>query len=204
MGELTVFDMAILLLVGITAVRGVMRGFVTEVLSLFAWVAAVLVLRMFYDPAAEMIGEKTGSETGAAIIAFLLLFILAFGSFRLIARELGKRTRESVIGPVDRILGLGFGALKGLLVASLLFLLVNLFFDVVWGRNEAKPAWLESSKTYPLLKLSSQAVSDYIEKERRRGEEKDAAKDKAPPPPPPAGYDKGARDALDGLIGDGK
>ena len=198
MGALTAFDVVILLIIGVAAVRGLLRGFVTEVLSLFAWVAAVLAIRMFYDPASVLAGKLTGTETGGNILAFALLFLVTYAVCRLIARELGKRTRESVVGSIDRVLGFGFGALKGLIVGSLIFLLVNLFFDMVWGQSTPKPAWLESSKTYPLLKLSSQAISNYVE-ERRADADKPAE-----PKPEPAAYDKGERDALGQLLGNDK
>jgi membrane protein required for colicin V production len=163
---MTALDIVVMLMIGIAAVLGVLRGFVTEILSLIAWVAGVAALRLFYAPGAELAGELTGTETGGAILAFVLIFLVTFIGFRLVARTLGERTRQSVVGPIDRALGLGFGAIKGLIGASLLFLLVNLFFDVVWGPAEAKPDWLRSAKTYPLLKLSSQAIVDWVEERR--------------------------------------
>jgi membrane protein required for colicin V production len=162
----TAFDIIILLLVCGTALLGVFRGFVTEILSLMAWVAAVIVLRLFFTPASALLGSLTGTATGGAILAFVLVFVVTFFAFRWVAREFGKRTRASVIGPIDRALGFGFGAAKGLIVASLIFLLINLFFDLVWGAAEPKPDWLRTSRTYPVLMVSSKAVADYIDERR--------------------------------------
>lgn len=191
---MTAFDIVVMLIIGLAALAGVLRGFVTEILSLIAWVAGVAALRLFYEPGAELAGEWTGTETGGAILAFVLIFLVTFIGFRLIARTLGERTKKSVVGPVDRALGLGFGAIKGLIGASLLFLLVNLFFDVVWGTEESKPEWLRSAKTYPLLKLSSQAIVDWVE-ERRAGSGPEAPIDGA-------GYAPEQRDELNDLMGD--
>jgi membrane protein required for colicin V production len=189
---MTAFDIVVLLMIGLAALAGVLRGFVTEVLSLIAWVAGVAALRLFYEPGAAMAAEWTGTETGGAILAFVLVFLIAFIGFRLIARTLGERTRTSVIGPIDRVLGLGFGAIKGLIGASLLFLLVNLFFDVVWGSAEAKPEWLRSARTYPLLKLSSQAIVDWVEERRA---------DTGPESPIDGiGYDPDQREGLEHLL----
>jgi membrane protein required for colicin V production len=163
---MTALDIVVILMIGLAALVGVMRGFVTEILSLIAWVAGVAALRLFYEPGAALAASVTGTETGGAILAFVLIFLVTFIAFRLVARTLGERTRQSIVGPIDRVLGLGFGAIKGLIGASLLFLLVNLFFDVVWGAAEAKPEWLRSAKTYPLLKLSSQAIVDWVEERR--------------------------------------
>ena len=191
---MTALDIVVLLLIGIAALAGVLRGFVTEILSLIAWVAGVAALRLFYAPGAALAASWTGTETGGAILAFVLIFLVTFIGFRFVARSLGDRTRKSVIGPVDRALGLGFGAIKGLIGASLLFLLVNLFFDVVWGPAEAKPEWLRSARTYPLLKLSSQAIVDWVEERRT---------DTGPAAPiDDSGYGTEQRDGLDALLKD--
>jgi membrane protein required for colicin V production len=192
---MTAFDIVVVLMIGLAALLGVMRGFVTEILSLIAWVAGVAALQLFYKPGAALAAGVTGSETGGAILAFVLIFLVTFIGFRLIARLLGERTRQSIVGPVDRALGLGFGAIKGLIGASLLFLLVNLFFDVTWGRDEPKPEWLRSAKTYPLLKLSSQAIVDWVE-ERRTGPDPASADGD--------GYEDAARESLDELLKSGK
>lgn len=163
---MTTFDIVVLLIIGWASVTGLMRGFVSEVLSLLAWVAAVAALRLFHTPAAALFGKWTGTETGGAIIAFVLLFLVTFAVFRALGRNIGARTRTSILGPIDRALGLGFGAIKGLIVASLLFLLVNLFFDMVWGAATPKPAWVTASRTTPLLRLSSAAISDFVETRR--------------------------------------
>lgn len=163
---LTAMDIIVLLLVGGGLVFGVMRGFVTEVLSLLAWVAAVMALRLFYTPASVWAAHATGTEAGGAVLAFAGLFFGAFILFRIIASQLGGRTRQSVVGPIDRILGGGFGALKGLIGASLLFLAVNLGYDVIWGKDEPRPEWLAAGRTYPLLKLSSRLIVDFVEERR--------------------------------------
>ena len=198
MSALTAFDIVVLLMIGLAAIAGVMRGFVTEILSLIAWVAGVAALRLFYAPGAEVAAGMTGTETGGAILAFVVVFLVAFVGFRLVARALGERTRKSVVGPIDRALGLGFGAIKGLIGASLLFLLINLFFDVTWGRDEAKPAWLQASRTYPLLKLSSQAIVDWVERRRASdGADPDSAR-----PSDGSGYDRSEREDLEELLKD--
>src|SRR3546814_50088 len=138
------------LLVGGGIVFGIMRGFVTEVLSLLAWVAAVMALRLFYTPASAWAADATGTEAGGAVLAFAGLFFGAFILFKIIASQLGSRTRQSVVGPIDRVLGGGFGALKGLIVASLLFLAVNLGYEMLWGNDEPRPDWIEAGRTYQI------------------------------------------------------
>ena len=169
MGNLTALDIIVLLLVGGGAALGLMRGFVTEVISLFSWVAAIIALKLFHAPAAAMLTGFVGTKGGAAVLAFALIFLIVFVAGKFIAASLGRRTRQSVLGPIDRVLGLGFGALKGLLAATLLFLLGNLGYDTVYGGAAQRPEWMRASRTFPLLNASGRAVIDFVETRRKGG-----------------------------------
>lgn len=166
---LTALDIMVLIGVGLAAVLGFVRGFVAEVLSLFAWVAAVVALKLFHAPLAETLTGVVGTVSGAAVLAFVLLTGVTWFGGRLVANALGKRTRTSVLGPVDRGLGFGFGALKGLILASLAFMVVALVVDTARGGPTRRPNWMRQSKTYPLLNATSAAVADMLDR-RRRGE----------------------------------
>lgn len=167
MASLTALDIIVLFLVGGGIVLGFMKGFVGEVLSLMAWVAGVVALKVFHEQAAAMLLQPVGTPAGAAVLAFILVFGIAFLVVKLIARRIGNATKKSVVGPVDRVLGGGFGALKGLIGATLLFLAANLFYDTVHGRFAERPEWMRNSRTFPLLYASGNAVVEFVE--RRRG-----------------------------------
>lgn len=172
---LTALDIIVLLLVGGGAVLGLTRGFVTEVLSLFAWAAAIAALKLFYVPAAAWLARPIGTSAGAAVLAFAGIFVIVFVAGKLLAASLGRRTRQSVLGPVDRLLGLGFGALKGLLGATLLFLLASLVYDSAYGANAPRPEWMSASHSYPLLNASGGAIVGFVQERRNRPVEDEAA-----------------------------
>ena len=160
-------DILVLLAVAVSALMGVMRGFVAEVLSLFAWVAVVFLLKLFHAPVATALAGPIGTVSGAAVLAFALIAGITWFGGRMVARSLGKRTRTSVLGPVDRALGFGFGAFKGLVLASLAFLLVALVVDTVDGGPTRRPLWITNSRTYPLLNATSASMADMIDRRRR-------------------------------------
>jgi membrane protein required for colicin V production len=127
---MTAIDILVLLLIGGCTLFGFLRGFVMETLSLIAWVLGIFAVRLFHSSAAELLTPFVGTESGAAILAFILVFGITFGAGKLLARAIGARTRQSVLGPVDRVLGGGFGAVKGLIGATLIFLLFSQFADL--------------------------------------------------------------------------
>jgi membrane protein required for colicin V production len=156
-----------LLLIGGGAV-GFVRGFVHEVLSLLAWVVAIAMLKLFHTQLwTGLINSFHTSSPAAAVLAFAILFIPSFVIVKLLARSLGGKTRRhSMLGPFDRVLGGGFGALKGLLGATLFFLLANLATDMVYGPQADRPQWMTKSRTYPLLNASGRSIVDWVEARR--------------------------------------
>jgi membrane protein required for colicin V production len=155
----------ILLLLGGGAV-GFVRGFVYEVLSLLAWVAAIAAIKLFHTQLSSGLAPHVGTAEGAAVLAFALLFLPTFILVKLLARSIGYRTRKSILGPVDRFLGGGFGVVKGLLAATLFFLFANLATDLIYGPEAERPVWMTSSRTYPLLNASGRAIVDWVETRR--------------------------------------
>lgn len=172
MGSLTALDVITLLLVGGGLAFGVMRGFIGEVLSLLAWVAGIVALKAFHTPVTEALRGPVGS--GAAVAAFALVFGGVFILGKLLARRIGTATRRSVVGPFDRVLGGGFGALKGLIGATLLFLAATLVHDFFYGRSAPRPEWMLQSRSFPLLDASGRAIVDFVETRRTRDRQRAA------------------------------
>lgn len=160
---MTGLDVFVLLLVGGIGIRGFTRGFVTEALSLGAWVAAILAVKAFHTPVSDALSDIVGTQGGAAILAFALVFGVTFMAGRIAAGRIGKASRTSMLGGFDRVLGLGFGALKGLAGASIVFLVGSLLYNTVYGGGSDRPEWVETSRTYPLLNATSRAIVNFVD-----------------------------------------
>ncbi|RYY25255.1 MAG: CvpA family protein [Sphingomonadales bacterium] len=163
----TGLDIIVLIAIGGAAVLGFMRGFVTEVLALLAWVLVVLAIKLFHAPLAETLAGAVGTVQGGSVLAFAILSGATYFGGRLIANSVGSRTRGSFLGPIDRALGLGFGALKGLILVSIGFLLLALVFDTMSGGPSKRPAWITTSTTYPLLNATSAGIADVVDRRRK-------------------------------------
>ena len=171
---MTALDIIVLFLLGGGAVFGFMRGFVQEALSLIAWIMIIVAVRLLHGPATSTLTESVGTESGAAVLAFLAIVIVIYALGRWIAKSFGSKSRKSVLGPIDRVLGFGFGALKGLIGATLIFLLLVMGYETMFGVNEKRPEWMTASRTYPLLNASGDAMSAFV-RERRDTTEAETA-----------------------------
>ena len=159
-------DIFVLLMLGGGALVGFVRGFVHEVLALAAWLAAIIALKLFHAPVMAWVEGGDRGPAASAVLAFALLFLPTYFIVRLIAQKAGHVSRRSVLGPVDRFLGGGFGMLKGLVGAAMFFLLANLATDMVYGPETERPEWMTESRTFPLLNASGRAIVDMVDSYR--------------------------------------
>lgn len=157
----TAFDWVVVTMIGLMAVAGLVRGFTQEALSLASWIAAILVVRFFHESVTMWLTPRVGGEATGAIVAFLLLFFGTVIAARLLAGAAGGFAKRSLLGPMDRVLGLGFGALKGLILASALFLLTQ-FATGLFDPDKQPPEWLAKSRSAPLLALSASAMVGWV------------------------------------------
>ncbi len=164
---MTAFDLIVLLILGTAASGGFFRGFVQEVLSLAAWALAVLAIRYLHTDLTAALFDFMGSPASAAILAFALLLLIPYAGMKLIANVAGRSSRTSVLGPVDRVLGFGFGAIKGMVIVVMAFSLLVLGYDTVWGAK-GRPVWIAEARSYQLVDAGSKAMVQLIAERRAR------------------------------------
>jgi membrane protein required for colicin V production len=198
---LTAFDIVVLIAIGLSAIFALSRGFVTELLSLMAWVAAWVATRIFFVPTQTWMRGQIDSKAGADIVAFALIFFGVLVGVRIIANFAGGKVKSSAIGIVDRILGAAFGAIRGLLIISAIYAL----FGLLVARDKM-PDWIQNAKLKPLVDFAADTVVSTTK--ALRGKKGTIEVPPAPgvtEPQPGAsdepGYDSGTRENLDDLIG---
>ncbi|QZP07106.1 CvpA family protein [Caenibius sp. WL] len=175
---MTGFDLIVLLLIGVGAVGGFLRGFVHEVLSLAAWVVTLIVIHMFHTPATAVLTGYMDNPVTASVVAFAILLIVPYAAIKMVAKWMGGVSRASLLGPIDRVLGFGFGILKGLIIAVLAFSLLVLGYDTVWGPS-GRPTWITTARVYPFIDTASDELVALI-KERRLAMELQEAQSESP------------------------
>lgn len=185
---MTGFDVTVFVVVGAAASLGFLRGFVQEAISLSAFIVSMFAVHLLQAPLAAVLEPHIGSASGADVAAFLFLILAPYFLIRLLARWLGGATRNSLLGPVDRVLGFGFGAVKGTLIVIAGFSLIVLFYDTVWGVG-GRPEWITKSRTYPFVNASSTALLKIVSDRRKKAADAadadaDSSADDTPAPRP--------------------
>mgnify|MGYP003542308894 CR=1 FL=1 len=136
---------------------------------MIAWLLIIVAIRILHAPVADALSGAVGTAAGAAVLAFLVIIVVTYAFGRWLAKRIGEKSRKSVLGPVDRVLGFGFGAVKGLIGATLIFLLLVMLYETAFGGKAKRPEWMTTSRTYPLLNASGDALSTFIRERQEKG-----------------------------------
>ena len=171
---MTGFDIIVLIVIGIAAVGGFLRGFVQEVLSLAAWVLAIFAIHYLHTDLSSLLSSYVGTPSGSAVLAFALLLLIPYAAMKLIAGRLGETSRNSFLGPIDRVLGFGFGLIKGGIIVVMAFSVLVLGYDTVWG-PAGRPTWITTSRTYPAINAAADQLVTMIAERHRELSENDTA-----------------------------
>jgi membrane protein required for colicin V production len=132
-------DYLIIAIIALSAVIGLARGLVREVISLAVWIAALAAAWLFYEPVAAQLTPwiSTPSVRIGAAVLILVIGVLIVGA--ILGYLLATLIDRTGLTGTDRLLGVIFGAARGaVLVALVVFLaaLTPLTEDPWWDQSQ--------------------------------------------------------------------
>jgi membrane protein required for colicin V production len=113
---MTALDIAIVLVLVLSMVWGIWRGFVREMLSLAGWVLAFLAANAVAAPLGELLPASWARAEVRVLIAFVVVFVLVLSAATLVAMLLSRLFKAAGLGGVDRTLGGVFGLARGVVI----------------------------------------------------------------------------------------
>ncbi|MCR5865298.1 MAG: CvpA family protein [Aquincola tertiaricarbonis] len=131
-------DWALLAVLAVSVVVGLWRGLIFEVLSLIGWVAAYVAAQVLSPTVAPWLPIGTPDSAVNSGAAFAITFVLALMVWSLVARLVSLLVKATPLAFVDRVLGAGFGLMRGGV------LLLALATVVALTPAARSPQWQES------------------------------------------------------------
>jgi len=119
-------DYAILVVIAVSALIGVWRGFVREALSLVVWLAAFWIAYSWSQTLAPMLIDIIADPGLRLIVSFVALFLSVHIAGFVVSRLLSALIRSVGLKGVDRVAGGGFGLLRGIIIIAVLVLLAEM------------------------------------------------------------------------------
>lgn len=143
---ITLLDIILLAVMLISGLLAMIRGFMREILSIAAWIAAALATLYFFNRLVPYAQQYFNNDivAKAAVIGGVFLGTLLIVS--VITVRISDMILDSRIGALDRTLGFLFGLARGLIIVVVAFL----FFDWLVPQK-SQPGWVTGAKSRVVL-----------------------------------------------------
>ncbi|HEY0281180.1 MAG TPA: CvpA family protein [Rhizomicrobium sp.] len=208
-------DVAVVVIIIASTVYATYRGFISETLSIFAWIAAAFATLYFGSWLAHLTRDMIsppwlGLLVGYAAVFLVVLIPLSFMSYRF-----SEGVKKSQVSAIDRALGGAFGVVRALAIIGIAYLVFSAIVPI-----PTQPGWIANARLLPLIQGSAEVVASLVPDQdldrgpraREKPREKPVIhKESAKPAPAPAAkpaakktqkktYGAKDRQALDRLI----
>ncbi len=117
---MNILDILIAVIVGYCLIRGIFRGIIKEVTSIFGVFIGFFVAYNYYPVVAHFLSRLIANESYLNIISFFSVFTVLFLAVGFVGVILKRLFRAVALGWADRILGAIFGLVKAILIISVL------------------------------------------------------------------------------------
>ncbi len=183
---ITLLDILLLVVMLISGLLAMIRGFMREVLSIAAWAISAVAAIYFAGRLAPIVKANVNvGDTPANAIAAAAVFLLVLLLVSIITVRISDMILDSRVGALDRTLGFLFGLGRGLIIVVVAFLF---FAWLVPDRSQ--PDWVKSAKSRLVLQSTGQWLMSMLPDDpestilkrlkRPRPEDQEAPTDSAP------------------------
>lgn len=146
MDFITLLDGIVIVVMLVSALLAMYRGFLREVLSIASWVAAAGVTLMFYKQLLPSVKVYIPNDQVAMGVTVVGIFVATLLVVSWITMKISDFVLDSAFGALDRSAGFLFGAARGLLLIVVAMLFFNGFVP-----GPQQPKWISNAKSKPIV-----------------------------------------------------
>jgi membrane protein required for colicin V production len=146
-------DLGLIVIILVSALLSMVRGFTREVLAIGSWAAAAAAAYFFYPNLVPYVSPYIHKEPLPAVISAAVIFFVALIIVSILTVRISDAILDSKVGALDRSLGFLFGAARGFLLGVVAFAIFNWLVA-----EKQQPEWVKTAKTRPILMETADRV----------------------------------------------
>ena len=154
------FDIIVIVILGYCLIRGVFRGLVKELSSIIGVLGGFYAAFTYYTTVAKPLSKWITNTGYLNILSFLIIFCGVFIIISILGVIINYLLKIAFLGWLDRILGSVFGAMKGILIVSVLLIAFTAFLP------KGTPV-IKDSLLSPYVTLISEKVAKVVSKDMK-------------------------------------
>ena len=154
---ITLLDVILLVVMLISALLAMVRGFMREVLSIASWAAAALLTLYAYPKLKPVVLQYFSNDIVASAVTVGSVFLGTLLVVSIITIKISDMILDSRVGALDRTLGFLFGLARGLVIVVVAFL----FFDWLVP-DRSQPEWVKNAKSLVVLKRTGETLMSML------------------------------------------
>jgi membrane protein required for colicin V production len=154
---ITLLDIALIVVMLISGLLAMVRGFMREVLSIVAWVLAAVATLYAYSRLLPLAKQYFNNDIVAAVVVIGGVFLLTLLIVSILTVRISDMVLDSRVGALDRTLGFLFGLARGLVIVVVAYM----FFDWLVP-DRSKPDWVLHAKSKVVLSSTGDWLKDQL------------------------------------------
>jgi membrane protein required for colicin V production len=154
------FDIIVIVILGYCLIRGVFRGLIKELSSIIGVLGGFYAAFTYYMLVAKLLSKWITNTGYLNILSFLIIFCGVFIIISILGVIINYLLKIAFLGWLDRILGSVFGAMKGILIVSVLLIALTAFLP------KGTPV-IKDSLLSPYVTLVSEKIAKVVSKDMK-------------------------------------
>jgi membrane protein required for colicin V production len=148
---ITLLDVALIVVMLVSGLLAMVRGFMREILSIIAWILAAVATLYAYSKLLPLAKQYFNNDIVAAVVVIGGVFLLTLLVVSIVTVRISDMVLDSRIGALDRTLGFLFGLARGLIIVVVAF-----WFFSQLVPDKSQPEWVKGAKSRVVLAGTSQ------------------------------------------------
>ena len=155
-------DCLVVLIIVVSAGYAGWRGLIWETLTIFAWASAALA-SLYLGPYIIPLTRSLVSQTWlASLLAYASVFLAVFIPLAFMSHGFSQGVKNSPIGPLDRVAGVAFGVVRGLVIVALAYLAFTYFVPI-----RQHPGWVTEARLLPVVQSTADVLLSVVPNQPR-------------------------------------